>query len=145
MTPARIVHVPTYHRDNLWQIRPCIRHVAIVYIKLPTALAYDMWVIYSRSSTVVGDIVVFNLNWGANGVLIGFVSSLMLKQIFFKYPFCVKLTLSLLRSHSISMPCTFFASPRSFISNSEDKSFFNLFIVDMLLEAMSISSTYNSR
>jgi len=119
----------------------------IAYIKLPIALAYGMRVMYSQSSTVVGDIVAFNLKWGASGVLTDFVSPSMLNlwSTFCKYPFCVKLTLPHLRSHWIYMPSTFFASPRSFISNSEDKSFFNLSIVNLLLEAISISSIYNSR
>ena len=93
---------------------------------------------YSHSSTVVGDIVTFNLKWGINGVRTDFVPSLMLNfwSTFFKYPFCVKLTLPLLRSFSIYMPSTFFASPRSFISNLKDKSFFNLSIADLLLEAL---------
>jgi len=41
------------------------------------------------------------------------------------------------------MPSTFFTG--SFISNSKDKSFFNLSITDLLLKAMNISFTYNSR
>jgi len=91
---------------------------------------------YSRSAIVVGDIIAFNLKWGANGVLTDFVSSLMLNfwSTFFKYLFCVKLTLVPLWSLLISIPSTFFPSPRSFILNSKDISF-NLSIVDLLLEA----------
>jgi len=61
------------------------------YIKLLTALTQGKWDIYSCFSTALRDIVVFNLKWGANGILINFVSPLMLNFwiIFFKYPFCI--------------------------------------------------------
>jgi len=104
-----------------------------------------MWIIYLCFSIVVGDIVAFNLKWGENGVLTDFVSPLMLNfwSTFFKYSFCVKLILTLFWSHTIFIPSTFFALPRFFISNSEDKSF-SLSITDLLLEAIIILSTYNS-
>jgi len=120
---------------------------AIVYIKLPTALAYITWDIYSCFSTDFGEIVALSLKWGVNGVLANFVSPFILNfcSTFYKYPFCIKRTLPLFRSLSIFMLSTFFTSLRSFISNSEDNCFFKLLIADLLLEAMSISSTYSNK
>jgi len=45
--------------------KPGLIHT-ITYIKLPTALAYSTWDIYSYSSTIIGDIVALSLKWGAN-------------------------------------------------------------------------------
>jgi len=91
MTPTSIMHVSANQRDSCG--KSGLVHT-IAYIKLPTALVYGTRVMYSHSSTVVGDMVIFNLKWGANGVLTDFVSPTMLNlwSTFCKYPFCVKLT-----------------------------------------------------
>jgi len=114
----------------------------ITYIKLITTLARvcETYTWVRRHSR-------FYLEVRGQQSTTDFVSPLMLNfwSTFYKYPFCVKQTFPLFRSLSISIPSIFFASPRYFIPNMEEKCFFNLSIADLLLKAMSILSTYNSR
>ena len=119
----------------------------IAHIKLPTAFKYGTYNMYSRSAYIKGDNCVESLKWKSNGVLTGFVCSVMPNycSIFLKYSFWDKLTLPQALSLHISMPRIFLSSPRYFISNSWLSWVFNFSISSLLFDAISISSTNNSK